>query len=74
MTTVDSMMSLSKETLSILKNFSTLNSNILIKPGNVISTVTPAKNIMAQATVSETFDQEIGIFDLSKFLEMLLYL
>lgn len=68
MTTVNTMMSLSKETLSILKNFSTLNSNILIKPGNVITTVTPAKNIMAQATVSEDFEQEIGIFDLSKFL------
>ncbi len=59
---------LSKTTLSVLKNFSTLNSNILVKPGNVLRTITPSKNGMAEATVEETFDVEFGIWDLSKFL------
>jgi len=58
----------SKHTFEVLKNFSNINSNILIKPGNKISTITPAKNVMAEAEVSEDFDVEFGIWDLSKFL------
>ena len=68
MTTTTNEITLSKTTLSILKNFSTLNSNILVKPGNVLQTITPSKNGMAEATVEETFDVEFGIWDLSKFL------
>ena len=64
----DTAMKISEDTLSVLKNFSTLNSNIYIKPGNKIRTITPAKNVMGEAIVSETFENEIGIFDLSKFL------
>lgn len=59
---------LSKTTLSILKNFAALNSNILVKPGNTIRTITPSKNGMAEAIVEEKFDVEFGIWDLSKFL------
>lgn len=59
---------ISKNTLSILKNFSTINSNLLIKPGNKISTISPAKNLMAEAEVEETFEMEFGIWDLSRFL------
>lgn len=58
----------SKTTLSILKNFSTLNSNLLVKPGNVIKTITPSKNGMAIATTEEKFPVEFGIWDLNKFL------
>jgi hypothetical protein len=58
----------SKHTFEILKNFSNINSNILIKPGNKISTITPAKNVMAEAEVEEDFDVEFGVWDLSKFL------
>ena len=60
--------SISQETLSILKNFSQLNANLLVRPGNVINTVTGAKNVMAQATVKEDFPVEFGIWDLNKFL------
>ena len=68
MTTTTNKINLSKETLSILKNFASLNSNILVKPGNVLRTITPSKNGMAQAKVSEFFDTEFGIWDLNKFL------
>ena len=61
-------MKLSKNTLDILKNFSTINSNILVEPGNVIKTVSPVKNVMSQATVKEKFDCQFGIWDLGKFL------
>lgn len=59
---------LSQETLGVLKNFASLNSNILVRPGSTLSTVTPVKNVMAEATVEETFDTEFGIWDLNKFL------
>jgi hypothetical protein len=61
-------MKLSQETLAVLKNFASLNSNILICPGNTLSTITTVKNVMAQATVEETFDIQFGIWDLNKFL------
>jgi hypothetical protein len=61
-------MKLSKKTIEILKNFSTINSNILVEPGNVIKTISPVKNVMSQATVAETFDTQFGIWDLGKFL------
>ena len=61
-------MKLSKNTLDILKNFSTINSNILVEPGNVIKTVSPVKNVMSQATVKEKFDCQFGIRDLGKCL------
>jgi len=63
-----STVNLSKNTLAILKNFSSLNSNLLVNPGNVIKTITPSKNGMAVATVEESFDVEFGIWDLNKFL------
>ena len=61
-------MKFSKNTFEILKNFSNINSNILIKPGNKLCTITPAKNVMAEAEVEEDFETEFGIWDLSKFL------
>ena len=51
-------MKLSKETLKILKNFSSLNSNLLVKGGKIINTITPAKNVVAVATVEEDFPLE----------------
>jgi|TARA_Y100000004_G_C8955666_1_gene430674 hypothetical protein len=59
---------MSKQTLDLLKNFASINSNILVKPGDTIKTISPVKNIMAVATVPETFDTEFGIWDLNKFL------
>ena len=59
---------ISNETLEVLKNFSSINSNILVKEGNKLTTISPVKNVMAEAEISETFDQEFGIWDLNKFL------
>lgn len=63
-----STVTFSKNTLAILKNFSSLNSNLLVHPGKVIKTITPSKTGMAVATVEENFDVEFGIWDLNKFL------
>ena len=67
-TTKTTPFTISKQTLGILKNFSSMNSNILVKQGNVIKTITPSKNGMAEATVPEDFPQDFGIWDLNKFL------
>jgi len=66
--TTSTTMKISKQTLTILKNFTSINSNLLVKPGNKISTVAPAKNVMAEVTVGEIFETEFGIWDMNKFL------
>lgn len=63
-------MKLSNETLAILKNFATINSGILFKVGNTLSTVSPQKNILADAKIAETISQEFGIYDLNNFLSV----
>lgn len=63
-------MNISKDTISLLQNFATINSNILIKQGNVIRTISEAKNILATAEISESFPTEFGIYDLSEFLSV----
>lgn len=64
-------MQLSSFTMQVLKNFASINSNIVIKPGNEILTMSEAKNILGSAKVSETFEQQFGIYDLSEFLSVL---
>jgi hypothetical protein len=59
---------ISKDTLNILKNFSGINSNLYVKPGSKLVTMSPTKNIMAEVEVDETFDTEFGIWDLNKLL------
>jgi len=63
-------MKLSPETTGVLKNFATINQGILFKEGNVVSTISPQKNILAQATISEEIPQEFGIYDLNNFLSV----
>ena len=61
-------MKLNQNTQNILKNFSEINTNILIKPGNELATISTMRNIFAKATVSESFESEFGIYDLNEFL------
>jgi len=61
-------MKLSSETLAVLKNFSSINSNIVFRGGSTIKTMSEAKNILASANVSEEFPTDVGIYDLNEFL------
>ena len=63
-------MKLSDKTLSVLKNFSSINQSILFKKGNKLRTISVMKNILAEATVSEEFSKDFGIYDLSQFLNV----
>ena len=61
-------MKLSEQTVAILKNFSAINQNLIIKQGSEISTVSAMKNIVATAKVEEIFPVEFAIYDLNEFL------
>ena len=61
-------MQISKNTFEVLKNFSEINENLLIKPGNELNTISVMKNVLAKATIEETFDKEFAIYDLPEFL------
>ena len=61
-------MKLSKETLALFKNYAGINSNLLLKAGNKLSTISSQKNVMSDVTVTETFPVEFGIYDLNEFL------
>jgi len=64
-------MKLSNETLSVLKNFASINQGILFKPGKTIRTISNHKNILAEAVVTEEIPQEFGVYDLNNFLSVL---
>ena len=61
-------MKLSDKTLSLLKNFSTINQSILFKQGTKLRTISVMKNILAEATISEELPKDFGIYDLGQFL------
>lgn len=64
-------MKLSQKTLEVLSNFSSINPSIILRPGNVIYVGTPDLSVFAKATVQETFDRQVGIYNLKKFLGVL---
>ena len=61
-------MKLSDKTLSVLKNFSTINQSILFKQGSKLRTISVMKNILAEATITEELPKDFGIYDLNQFL------
>ena len=64
-------MKLSSNTTMVLKNFATINQNLVIKEGSELLTMSSMKNIVAKATVEENFPKEIAIYDLNEFLASL---
>ena len=64
-------MQLNENTLTILKNFAGINPNIVIESGNVLKTITEAKNVLAQAKLDQEFPSSMGIYDLNEFLAVL---
>ena len=61
-------MKLSETTINLLKNFKEINQSILFKRGSRLRTISVMKNILAEATVSEEFPQDFGIYDLNQFI------
>jgi hypothetical protein len=61
-------MKLSDKTLTLLKNFSSINQSILFKEGNCLKTISVMKNILAEAKIEEEIPKDFGIYDLNQFL------
>jgi hypothetical protein len=59
---------LSRKTLDVLKNFSTINSSIVFRKGSTVRTISNAENILAKFTGEEVFPSDFAIYDLSQFL------
>ena len=64
-------MKFSNETLSVLKSFTAINKSILMKPGNVLKTITPEKTLIAIAEIQDEIPSEACVYDLSRFLSIL---
>ena len=64
-------MELSENTIQVLKNFASINPNIVIKQGNTLKTISEAKNVLASAAILEDIPQDFGIYDLNQFLNVL---
>jgi hypothetical protein len=64
----ETALKLSSATVAILKNFNNIYSQLLIRPGNYLRTITPTEDIIVSAKVEETFTATAGINDLSKFI------
>ena len=63
-----SQITISQNTMSVLKNFCTINSSILIREGSVLKTISVGENAVAQYTCEEVFPTTFGIYDLNQFL------
>ena len=61
-------MKLSDKTLSILKNFSSINQSMLFRKGNKLRSISVMKNILVEANIEEDFPKDFGIYDLNQFL------
>ena len=64
-------MKFTAETLNILKNYATINQNIQFKQGSTLSTISPQKNILTKAEISEDIPKTFAIFDLNQLLATL---
>ena len=59
---------LTKYSVDTLRNFSTINKSILIKPGKFVETMSVNKNIIAQSQIKEFIPEQMAIYDLPLFL------
>lgn len=64
-------MELSDTTLNVLKNYSTINPNIVITEGNTLKTISVARNVLSRTELNEEFPTSFGIYDLTEFLNVL---
>lgn len=64
----DKIMKLSPETITVLKNFASINQSIYVKNGSNLRTISVMKNILAECKIKESFPKDFAIYDLNQFL------
>ena len=66
----ENIMQLSETTQAVLKNFATIQPNVVLNEGNTIKTIAEAKNVMAVATLDQSFEKTVGLYNLDEFLSV----
>jgi hypothetical protein len=61
-------MKLSENTLSVLKNFSAINSGLVLQKGKTQKTISPEKSILVEVEIDDSLPEQFGIYDLNQFL------
>lgn len=61
-------MKLSEHTLTVLKNFSSINSSVVLQPGKIQKTLSVDQSVMVEAELPDEFPVKYGIYDLNQFL------
>jgi hypothetical protein len=61
---------ISDDTINVLKNFATINPNLVFTPGQKVKTISESKTILAQADITEDMPKEFGVYDLNEFLSV----
>ena len=61
-------MKICDETVDVLRNFSTINPSIAFNEGSVLRTISEQKNILAQATIAESFPRDFAVYELNTLL------
>lgn len=64
-------MKFSNETIELLKNFATINQNMLFIPGNRLRTMSVLKNSFGEVTIPENIPTRFAIYALPEFLGIL---
>lgn len=64
-------MQLNENTMAVLKNFASIQPNIVLSEGNTVKTIAEAKNVMAVAILDQEFSSTVGIYNLDEFLAVL---
>ena len=59
---------MNEKTLEILRNFATINQNILVKQGKTLRTISEARNVLAKAEIEEEFPLDFGVYNLNEFI------
>lgn len=63
-------MKFSDKTMTVLKNFASINPSVIFKPGKQLKTVSPQKTIVAVATIDDEIPASACVYDISRFLSL----
>lgn len=61
-------MQLTEKTLTVLKNFASINQSLEFRQGNILKTVSPLNTILASIEVEEEFPRTFPIYEVNRLL------
>lgn len=61
-------MQLNNKTMTVLKNFSSINPSLVFNEGNVLSTMSVGKTIISKAKVPDNFPKKFAMANLGRFI------